>query len=73
MSEPLITFENRIPLTKAGEIAGVASSTVFRWSQGTHGVKLKVARLGRRMYTSEAALTVFMNDLAAAREAEAVA
>lgn len=73
MSDPLITIKNRIPLAKAGEIVGVAPSTVFRWTQGTHGVKLACARLGRRMFTSEDALTQFMNELAAAREAEAVA
>ncbi|MEM1107283.1 MAG: DUF1580 domain-containing protein [Planctomycetota bacterium] len=67
----LINVQNRISLAKAGELVGVAASTVFRWTQGTHGVRLAHARLGRRMYTSEQALTQFMNELAAAREAKA--
>lgn len=57
----LITVENRIPLAKAGELVDVAPSTVFRWTQGTHGVRLAHARLGRRMYTSEPAL-IFVVD-----------
>lgn len=71
MPDHLINLQNRINLAQAAKAVGVAPSTVFRWTRGTHGVKLACARLGRRMYTSEAALTEFMNELAKAREAEA--
>jgi len=66
---PLITLNNRLTLREAGRLASVSPSAVFRWiDQGLHGVKLRHARLGRRLYTSEAALTEFMNRVAEARE-----
>ncbi|MEM6259134.1 MAG: DUF1580 domain-containing protein [Planctomycetota bacterium] len=72
--EPLITIDNRITLAEAGRTVGVSPSAVFRWvREGRRGVRLEVAELGRRLYTSKPALTKFMNEVAEAREANAQA
>ncbi|MEM9346606.1 MAG: DUF1580 domain-containing protein [Planctomycetota bacterium] len=67
-----IDINNRKSLVEAGRLAGVSPSTIFRWiTVGVDGVKLQHARLGRRVYTSEPALSKFMNEVAQAREAVA--
>lgn len=69
MNEPIVTLSNRKSLGEAGKLAGVSPSAVFRWiTDGVNGIKLRHARLGRRLYTSEDALTEFMNRVAEKRE-----
>lgn len=70
--EQLITVDNRLTLAEAGRITGVSPSAVYRWiAEGKHGVRLAHAQLGRRFFTSKAALNVFMNAVAEARETDA--
>jgi len=75
VSQYLVTTDSRLTLAQAANVVGVSSpSTVFRWiKKGQHGVKLAYARLGGKLYTSEAALNKYMNEVAEsqAREAEA--
>lgn len=75
MSEYLITTENRLTLAQAANAVEVSSpSTVFRWiKKGQHGVKLKSARLGGRLFTSEAAIDEYMNLVSQAKASEAEA
>lgn len=74
MSEHLVTIDNRLALSEAGREAGVTAPTIFRWiTDGLEGVRLKHARLGRRLYTSKPALDLFMNEVAASREAKMLA
>lgn len=68
-----ITLDNRLTLAQAGRAAGVSPSCVFRWiTDGCEGVKLRHARLGRKLFTSEPAINKFMNEVAEAREGRAV-
>ena len=74
MSDYLVTVSNKITPAEAARMIGKSPSCIFRWiTDGVGGVKLQHARLGRKLYTSEPALTTFMNEVAAAREAQAVA
>lgn len=75
MSEvQIINVENRLTAAEAARLINVSPNTIIRWArEGVRGVRLQSARLGSRLYTSQAAIDVFMNRLAEVHAAERAA
>ena len=69
--EELLTLSQAARALPAIDGKRVHPSTIFRWIvDGVRGVKLEHVRVGRRICTTEAALTKFMNALAEAPKPE---
>lgn len=63
----LITLQNRLTTGEAAKVSRKSPSCIFRWwRDGVRGVHLECIRLGRTLYTSEAALEKFGREVAQA-------